>query len=320
MSSLPSSFSRYQEGKFGEALTACNAVEKNGADDKLKAKTDKLAQKIKDEAKTQGIDLQPSGGGASPGDTPPITSGGDGGSTPPPASGGGVAPPPPTGAGAPPPTAVGRPPTQGLFQAAPPEHHYTWTLGVDLYGGGGRIGQMDYYGSAAGGIRFKADWLINPASKLGGEAYVQITHFGQGKMQAITVDTLDVFDLGLAGYKHLCLAGMKSLCLTPLIGVQLALLAPGSQQTDPTQTVSKYMSLGGRGQLSADFAFGTNYQHVLSAFAGVNVYSAVISSDATADPPATIGLDTGGAFAYVGAGYTYRFDTPFGQAPFVTLE
>jgi hypothetical protein len=259
------------------------------------------------------------GGGASPGDTPPVGGGADG-AAPPPPPGGGAPPPPPTGAGAPTQAAVGRPPTQGLFQAAPPEHHYTWTLGVDLYAGGGRIGQMDYYGNAAGGIRFKADWLINPATKLGGEAYLQITHFGQGQMQSTAVDTLDIFDIGLAGYKHLCLAGMKSLCLTPLLGVQLALLAPGSQQMDPTQTVSQYMSLGGRGQLSADFAFGSNYQHVLSAFAGFNVYSAVVSSDATADSPQSIGLDKGGAFAYVGGGYTYRFDTPFGQAPFVTLE
>src|SRR5579863_3908045 len=55
--------SRYQEGKFGEALTACSSAEKNGADDKLKDKTAKLEQRIHDEAKAQGIDLQPTGGG-----------------------------------------------------------------------------------------------------------------------------------------------------------------------------------------------------------------------------------------------------------------
>ena len=317
--------SRYQEGKFGEALTACNAVAKNGPSDELKVKADKLTTKVQDEAKKQGIDLQPAGGGAAPGDTPPdgsTTAGNPGGTT--------VTPPPggttvsPTGA---PPTqaafAVGRPPTQGVFQAAPPEHHYTWTLGVDLYAGGGQLGQKDWYGSAATGIRFKGDYLINPAAKLGAEAYLQITHFGQGKMQAslpVAPDQLDVFDIGLAGYKHLCLAGVQRLCLTPLVGVQLAMLAPGSQQTDPSSTVSNYTSVGGRAQISADFAFGSQYEHVLSAMFGVNVYSAVLSADATADPPETIGLDKGGAFAYFGVGYTYRFDTPFGQAPFVTLE
>src|SRR5215831_7860251 len=40
--------SRYQEGKFGEALTACNSVDKNGADDTLKTKSSKLIDKIKE--------------------------------------------------------------------------------------------------------------------------------------------------------------------------------------------------------------------------------------------------------------------------------
>jgi hypothetical protein len=33
-----------------------------------------------------------------------------------------------------------------------------------------------------------------------------------------------------------------------------------------------------------------------------------------------IGLDTAGVAGYVGIGYTYRFDTPLGMAPFITLE
>ena len=328
--------SRYQEGKFGEALTACNAVEKNGADDKLKGKTDKLVEKIKDEAKAQGIDLQPQGGGAAPGDTPPPPPPGGGDpnantNTPPPPPGGGT-PPPPGGVSVTPAAqstyAVGRPPEQSLLQAAPPEHHYTWTLGVDLYGGGGRIGQPDWYGSAASGVRIKADYLLNPARKIGTEAYVQITHFGQGNMQSGVVDTLDVIDVGLAAYKHLCPRGVQRLCLTPLAGAQLALMGPGSQQTDPSMTATDYAALGLRLQVSADVALGSHYEHVLSAMVGVNAYSAVFASPSNDSCPsgliscsaADVGLDKGGAFAYVGVGYTYRFDTPFGQAPFVTLE
>src|ERR1700690_3825140 len=55
--------SLYQEGKFGEALTACNSVVQNNADDELKAKNGKLVDKIRDEAKAQGVDVQPTGGG-----------------------------------------------------------------------------------------------------------------------------------------------------------------------------------------------------------------------------------------------------------------
>src|SRR5690242_7385737 len=78
----------YQDGKFGEAMTACNSVDKNNPDDKLKQKNDKLIAKIQEEAKKQNIDLQPTGGGAAHFDTTPLV--GDpnqpppnGGTTPP---------------------------------------------------------------------------------------------------------------------------------------------------------------------------------------------------------------------------------------------
>lgn len=51
--------SLYQEGKFSEALTACNAVEKNNPATALKAKNDKLTARIKWEAKRQAINVQP---------------------------------------------------------------------------------------------------------------------------------------------------------------------------------------------------------------------------------------------------------------------
>src|SRR5690606_12194544 len=59
------------EGKFGEALTACNAADKN-ADSDLKEKIAKLQGKIHEEAEKQGVSLEPVGGGGGPGDTPPI--------------------------------------------------------------------------------------------------------------------------------------------------------------------------------------------------------------------------------------------------------
>ena len=125
--------SRFQEGKFGEALTACNAADKN-ADEKLKDKTAKMIAKIREEANKQGIDLQPQGGGASPGDTPPV-----GDPTQPPVTdpnnpngqpGGPTGPGP---AGQPPEGyAVGRPPTVGLFQAQPVENKYYSRYGYAL--------------------------------------------------------------------------------------------------------------------------------------------------------------------------------------------
>jgi hypothetical protein len=84
-----------------------------------------------------------------------------------------------------------------------------------------------------------------------------------------------------------------------------------------------YTAVSVRAQLAADFAFGTHFQHVLSAMIGVNGYTPVFASpsaDSGAMTASELGLDTGGAYVYVGLGYTYRFETPFGQAPFVTLE
>lgn len=317
--------SLYQEGKFGEALTACNSVDKNGADDALKTKASKLEDKIKDEAQKQGVALQPTGGGGGETNVPPPD--GNNGATPPPDGNNGSAPPPNGGTGAPPPAAyaVGRPPTVGVFTAAPPQHTYTWTLGIDLYGGGGRIGQPNAYGSAAGGFRIKSDYLLNPAAKMGAQAYLQVTNFGASNAQMTAgtgVDTLDIVDIGIAGYKHFC-QGSGRLCFTPLLGIQLALLAPGSQQMDATSEVANYASMGGRIEGALSYALGTHYEHVLSAQVGVNVYTAAFASpsDPSVGLPADqIGLDKGGAFAYLGIGYTYRFNTPFGTAPFVTLE
>ena len=97
--------SRFAEGKFGEALTACNAADKN-ADDKLKAKTAKLVGKIHEEAQKQNIDLQATGGGGGPGDTPPTTDPNN-----PPTTDPNGTPPPPNTTGTPPAMAVGRPPS-----------------------------------------------------------------------------------------------------------------------------------------------------------------------------------------------------------------
>src|SRR6185312_17526603 len=49
--------SLYQEGKFGEAMTACNTADKNAPDDALKTKVAKLRQRISDDAKAANVDI-----------------------------------------------------------------------------------------------------------------------------------------------------------------------------------------------------------------------------------------------------------------------
>ncbi|MDX2088198.1 MAG: hypothetical protein SFX73_10115 [Kofleriaceae bacterium] len=307
--------SKFQEGKFGEALTACNAVEKNNPTPELQTKATKLIGKIQDEAKNQGVNLQPEGGGGGdPNTMPPDPN------LPPPDPNNPNANPnpnvgPPVSNGA-----VGRPPSQGLFTGTTADNNYTWTLGADFFGGGGRLGRDNFYGSASAGLRLKGDYLINPAARFGAQAYFQFSHFGQGEMQTADVLTLDVMDIGIAAYKHVCLTGTQRLCITPLAGVQIAMMSPAGESVDEYQ-VFNYTALGARLELGAQYAFGSRYEHVLGVAVGTNVYSRVVSESMDAVFSAeTLGLDKGGAAGYVSLGYTYRFNTPLGSSPFVTLE
>ena len=312
--------SRFQEGKFGDALTACNAADKNG-DDKLKAKSAKMVEKIREEAQKQGIDLQPTGGGASPGETPPINGGGQ----PPVVDPNNPNQPPPVGqpTGQPPEGyAVGRPPSVGLFTAQPVENKYVWTLGIDLYGGGGGIGQKDAFGSAATGLRIKGDYMLNPASRIGAQGYFQFTHYGKGEEQASTAaQTLDVIDLGIAAYKHFCGPTSRG-CFTPLVGAHFAMMSPADDMDYATgEQLFNYGGFGARAELGYSYALGSRYEHAIGVFLGANVYSRAFSEPTDGSPTAEQwGLDKGGATAYLSVGYTYRFRTPFGSSPFVTLE
>ena len=319
-------YSVYQQGIFGEALTACNNADKLNPDDTLKGKISKLEDQIKGDAAAQHVDLQPTGGGGGPtnvdsGGVAPIDPGpetgntGTGGTTT--TAGGG---PVSTGQ-APAQYAIGRP-TQNLMAVTPPQHNYTWTLGIDVFGGGGKIGRDGYFGQSSAGFRVKADYMLNPLYKFGVQGYLQLQHFGQGTMDMGSgLTTLDVFDVGVAAYKHFC--GTSRLCLTPLAGIQLALMSPAGESDGEGSQVFNYAAVGGRVELALQYAIGPRMEHVLSLMAGANIYSPVLSSPADGSglgPAMDIGLDQVGVAGYVGLGYTYRFDTPLGQAPFISLE
>jgi len=310
--------SLYQQGIFGQALTACNAGDNLNPDAKLKENIEKTVQKIKDDANAQHIDLAPTGGGAGPEGATPNGGGntmgsngpdqGNGGTTN--AGGGPVSQPPPT-------YAVGRP-TVNLIAAVKPEQTYTWTLGMDLFGGGGRVGTENSFGTSAGGVRFKGDYMLNPAARFGLQGYLQFQHFGEGTAMNGGGDSLDIFDIGVAAYKHFC--GGHGFCLTPLAGVQLALMSPANETDGTGSQVFNYAALGARFEIAASYAFGTRYEHVLSLMAGLNVYSKVLSDPQDGMTAAEWGLDAGGAVGYGGIGYTYRFDTPFGSGAFISLQ
>jgi len=309
---------RYQEGKFGAALTACNAAETHSPDPALLDKVQKVSQRIKDDAQAQGIEIQAVGGGSGPNEPGPDPGLGEDPN---------VAPDPQQPTQQPPsaqPTytsATGRPSMQqGLFTATKPDNSYTWTFGADVFGGGGDIGREGAFGSAGLGLRLKGDYLLNRAQRFGAQAYLQLTSFTKGEDQMGTDPaSLSVVDFGIAAYKHFCLA--ERLCLTPLAGVQLALMSPGNSQNSYGETVFNYTSLGARLEVGAHYAFGTRLEHVLGVGLGTNLYSAVVSESMDADrTAASWGLDKGGVAGYLSVGYTYRFNTPLTRTPFITLE
>ena len=309
-------FARLELGEFGDALTACNAVLLNNPTPELKATTDKLITKIKESAKEQGVELKPVGGGG--GDTGAPDPRPDPTRPPDPAR---PQPMPQPVRYAP---ATGRPLAQNLAMAVAPDHRYTWTLGVDLFAGGGRVGQPDVYGTASTGFRIKSDFLLDPGSRLGAQGYLQVNHLNTGNNQSGLVFSLDIIDLGAAAYKHVCLGGTPRLCVTPLIGGHIALMSPANDMDGYGSQVFNYAAVGGRAEVAVAYAFGYRYEHVIQLVGGANLYSPVLSgpSDnmASLGTAAEVGLDRGGAVGYLGLGYTYRFNTPIGASPFVTLD
>nr|HEX4317593.1 hypothetical protein [Kofleriaceae bacterium] len=346
--------SLFQEGKFGEALTSCLSAAKantddKGAtrDDKLKDKIDKLTARIQDEATAQGLDLKPVGGGGGDPNLPP-PSGGNGLQAPPPdpnaGNGGGPPPDPNAGNGGGQPTGpgpgpnvgqpvaryqpvVGRPPEQNLFKAVHPDHNYTWTLGIDVFGGGasfqGQVNNANAFGNAAGGFRVKSDYMLNRRARVGAEVWLSYTSVTSNAdaMTTATVGELDILDAGIGVYKHLCLKGVERLCLTPLVGASLAFMDPNQNIDDSGMQTFNYLGLGLRANLAAEYAFGRRYEHVLSVGVDARYYTAAFSDPTDGSPTrADVGLDQGGTVVTLNIGYTYRFNTPLGGRAFITLE
>ncbi|CAN5905201.1 hypothetical protein BH11MYX3_BH11MYX3_43750 [soil metagenome] len=307
-----------QEGKFDEAMTACSAVDKNNPTADQRAKADKLIGRIKDEAKAQNIELHPNGGGGGDQNLPPP----DPNHPPDPNNPPNPNNPPPNPSYTP---AVGRPPSQSLVTSTGSDNRYTWTLGIDLYGGAGKLGNTfpdgtDIYGSSAAGFRLKGDYLLNAANRIGAQVYFGLTHFGQGDTQSGGNYTLDVFDIGVAAYKNICM-GTSRLCITPLAGIQLALMSPAGEGDGTGSQVFNYSAVGARLEVALQYGLGARGEHVISAGLGANLYSSVFSESMDANYSAEeVGLDKGGGFGYLSLGYTYRFNSPLGHSPFVTLE
>jgi hypothetical protein len=306
--------SLYQEGKFSDAMTACGGVGKNNPTPDLDAKAKKMIERIETEAKAQNITLVATGGGGGDPNTPPNPDPGN------PTNPNPNPQNPPPNQGPVYQQAYGRPPAQNVVKGTSSDNKYVWALGVDLFAGGGTIGAMDFYGNTNQGVRIKGDYLLRPEQRIGAQGYFSYTHYQEGDDQVGAYD-LDIMDLGVAVFKDFCVA--ERLCLRPLAGVSLAFMSPANETDLATgDQLFNYTALGFRLELGAFYAFGTRMEHVLAVAVGGHGYSAVFS-ESPSDPIYTsenVGLDKGGGAGYFALGYTYRFNTPLGSSPFVTLQ
>jgi tetratricopeptide (TPR) repeat protein len=316
----------YSIGEFGLALQSCDAVATAGADAKLQEKTAKILKQVEDQIRAMGKDPEDlrranngggggdggggdggggdggggdgGGGDGGGGDGGGGDGGGGGGGA---GGGGGGGEPVDTNEfkGAPPPS---------LFTAKPPSHDYTWSVGGELYGMSGKFGATEAYASGGAGFRVHADYVIVPARRIGLQGYLGFNQVGEGVLN----DTLSIVDFGLAAYMHAYCTGR--ICVTPLVGAHI-----GGMQPESTGTEVRFAALGVRLEGAVSYSLGMKYEHVLALTPGLQFYLPSVG-DYDGMDPVDFGLDKGSSAFYLGLGYTYRFDTPFGQAPFITLE
>jgi hypothetical protein len=315
--------SLYSQGKLVDSLEACKAVESAGADAALREKTTGMIGKVRDEMKRQGYDpdapvnqnpTNPTNPTDPNNPTNPTDPNNPTNPTDPNNPNNPNNPTNPNNPNPNNPAPVFRPPpTTALFESASPQHHYTWTLGAELLGGTSNFGGNDTYSAPMYGFRVLGDYLILPSKKVGVQATIGVMHTDESDSEGTA--GIDVVDVGIGGYKHFC--GGGRICFTPLIGASLGLLQPNVSGFDTGNDA--LLSLGIRAEGRVGFALGNRYEHLISISAGFQGYTrgtgtvgGFNAEDVDLDGFSTVGL--------IAIGYTYRFNTPFGSSPFVTLE
>jgi hypothetical protein len=303
--------------RYQDAIQACEQVPAaDGADAALKEKTDRALASLREKLAAQqqspgGETVTPvnSGGGA--------TTGGDGTGTPVSSGGGATSGQPPAGTA--PPAGGGGPDPFVATQSAGPVDGYKWSLGGEL-GVLGNLGAAkdefgnDLYGPSGFNLRGYVNFIIHDSARLGLQAYFDIGALPPSD-DNFDDESLGLFDLGGAMFLHLPLAG--HLYWTPLVGLSLAV-------RQPQELSQGFISLGSRAEVGFSYVFGPGGEHAFSVTPGFDIYFPSSGEQETdfGDPrPASYyGFDETRALFALNVGYTYRFSTPFGSTPLITLE
>jgi hypothetical protein len=307
-------YALHQLGRYPEALTACRAVEANGADADVLEKTtiviadlEKRVPQDQQQGTGEGGGTGETGygegtgegtgqGGEGTGETG-YGEGGEGQGQGETGYGGQGQPYPPPGPGYQP------APLPGLEQTLPPPDEYNWSLGADFGFVAASVGRADYYASAAATLKLNASFMVIPQSNLGVQGFIGITQLAAGDMSD---EGLSIVDLGAAAFMHL---RRERFYVTPLVGVLLSGMSPDSAVGDVPAT------FGLRGELAFSWILGAMRNHVLSVTPALNLYGPAEQADL-----ALYGLDEPSLTVGVTVGYTLRFMEPFGTGPLIILE
>jgi hypothetical protein len=280
--------------RYQDAIQACEQVKPAGADPGLQEKADRALVSLREKLAAQQAAgpppvVDPNGGGGGGGQTPALP--------PQPAA--------PAPAGADPFVAAAAPALPGT---------YAWSLGVqlDMFANGG-IGKVDggnFYGPGGAMLRLFGNFIVSDAHRLGIQAYAGFGGLPPHKDDNPDGDGLAMVDLGGALFMHRHLGG--KLYMTPLGGLQLSV-----QQ--PQELSQGYIGLGARAELAFAWVFGQGGEHAFAITPGINVYFPS-SGEVDGIEAEAYGFDKTRSTLGVGVGYTYRFSTPFGSTPLITLE
>ncbi|HTE55366.1 MAG TPA: hypothetical protein VK698_31145 [Kofleriaceae bacterium] len=307
--------------RYQDAIQACEQVEAAGADAELIGKTRKALASLRDKAAAQdgarGGDgaVEPAAGEPT-GEPTSETAG--------PSTGQETARVDPvagtrreSGRGGPPAPGPGGPDPFIAARAAAPTGGYKWSVGgsIGVLGNvntgrasDGEGGDSDIYGSGGADFRLFASFIVSERARLGLQGSLGFGALAP-KDQDVD-DNLVIADIGAAIFLHLPLG--RHLVVTPLVG-------PLVSVQQPQELSQGFIAGGGRAELGISYVFGRAGEHVISVVPAYNVYGPA-SGEEDGLEPIDFGLDEAHATFGVSLGYAYRFSSPFGSAPLITLE
>ncbi len=304
--------------RFQEAIEACEQVIPNGADAKLRDKTNAVLSALREKVPAQptppppGPVTPPGPGPVTPPGPGPVTPPGPGPVTPPgPGTPPGPVTPPPNGT--PPPSGPVTIPGLDPFAAKPAENPvYRWSLGASLSPivnqGIGDVDRGSIYSGVGGRFNLMANFLYQPEQQIGFQGLLGVTSLAADDPSFNS--NLSIINLGAGVYKHFKIN--EQIEVTPLLGLQIAFMQPDSG------TDEGLAAFGLRAQASLDYILGANREHVFSFAPTLNLYGP--ASDSTTQMAETFGLDHGSATIEFSFGYQYRFTSAFGDSPLFSLE